>query len=135
MGAVEDWTVSDKPSIGTNAVYEPSGKFAPAIKLPITAPASNAPALKSVDAPLYTISASVPPNGKRPNFIMVNSNFVSAGQEHFRVVSLTFVKVNLVPLVDASAWQQLKSDPDPVVQVAEKAILFGDSKIIKTSKI
>ena len=65
---------------------------------------------------------------------MVNSNFVSAGQEHFRVVSLTFVKVNLVPLVDASAWQQLKSDPDPVVQAAEKAILLGDSKIIKTSK-
>ena len=70
---------------------------------------------------------------------MVNSNFVSAGQEHFRVVSLTFVKVNLVPLVDASAWQQLKSDPDPVVQVSQKkqfcSVLYIDSKIIKTSKI
>ena len=38
------------------------------------------------------------------------------------VVPSDFVKVNLVPLVDASAWQQLKSDPDPAEQVAEKAI-------------
>ena len=60
---------------------------------------------------------------------MVNSNFVSASQEHFLVVSLVLDKVILSPEVVPPAWQQLKSDPELAEQAAAKAILVWENKI------